>query len=112
MNTTDLAPADPPACPGSILTVVAVPGSGDSQIEGRLTHPDGGTARAWLAFANRGGTVIGLGTNGSNRPISGFHGWLAPREAFAGFIRGSQADLDSVYAWFGGADWCRLSATR
>jgi len=112
MNATTLAPADVPVCQGSILTVSPVQGSADRQVQGRLTRPDGGTERAWLAFANRDGTVIGLGTNGPSLPIGGYHGQLAPLEAFAGFIRGSQSDLDSIYAWFGGTDWCRLSATQ
>ena len=98
--------------PGSILDRQPGAGIGGQTSPWQAHRPDGGTARAWLAFANREATVIGLGTNGSSLPIGGFHGQLAPLEAFAGFIRGSQADLTQFYAWFGGADWCRLSVNQ
>jgi hypothetical protein len=108
MTAAPLAPANAPACQGSIISTSQTGESADRQIEGRLTRPDGSNERAWLAFADRDGTVIGLGTSGSSRPIKGYAGEPGPGEVFIGYIRGSESDLGAVYGWFGGEDWCRL----
>lgn len=108
MMAAALAPANAPACRGSIIRTSWVEQSVDRQIEGRLTRPDGSTERGWLTFADHDGTVIGLGTSGSSRPIKGYAGELGPGEVFIGYIRGSESDLGALYGWFGGEDWCRL----
>ena len=110
MKADNLAPADSPACQGSIGDSSAVNGSSDSRIDGRLTRQDGSSARAWLAFANREATVIGLGTSGAGR--KGEAGKWLPSAGFAGYVRGQKADVASVYAWFGGGNWCRLAVNQ
>lgn len=101
-----LAPLDAPACQGAIIASSAVAGSTDNRIDGKITRQDGSGQRGWLAFANREGTVIGLGTTGvrTHNPTD-----APPLSGFAGYIRGSRSDVAVIYGWFGGNDWCRLA---